>query len=180
MDKFGVQLALENIDEARTKWGSAQTEFTRAVNKMMGRLLHEAARNMMSAEDVARYSGMTVKRVRALMREHGLNPRDGRRMLADKAAKTLAENAALMGVDPLAMDLTSPLAYLPMGNEMRDSLQSQAVREGVKELAGTPLHEGVWCEDCEMLEDPDDVSPEHCSSCGCTGVKHISVQVVLA
>lgn len=129
MKKFDVQIALEGIHEARSKWGAAQAKFNADVEYVMARLLNEAAVNFMSAEEVAKASGLTVKRVRLMMRKHGLDPRKGKRLLAQHAAEALAENAALLGIEPHEMDLMSPLAYLPMGQEMRKFLETKTVSQ---------------------------------------------------
>lgn len=127
MKKFDVVVALEAIREARSKWAVAQTSFTADVETLMKRLLNEAAVNYMSVEEVARASGLTTKRVRSLMRENNLNPKNGRRLLAKTASETLVENAALLGVEPREFDLTSPLAYLPMGSQLREFLRNDNV-----------------------------------------------------
>ena len=127
MKKFDVQIALEGIREAKAEWAKAVRAFNADVEKVLVRLLHEASVNYMSPEEVARFSGLSTKRVRSLMCEHGLNPRDGKRMLADSAAKALADNAALLGIRPHDMDLMSPLAYLPMGSQLRQELTDKAV-----------------------------------------------------
>lgn len=127
MKKFDVQIALEGIAEAKGEWAKAIRKFNADVERALVRLLHEASANYMSVEEVARHSGLSPKRVRTLMRDHGLNPRLGKRVLADSAAKALHENAALMGIRPHDMDLMSPLAYLPMGSKMRQELTDKAV-----------------------------------------------------
>jgi hypothetical protein len=127
--KFDVQIALEGIAEAKSTWAQAKAKFDADVEYMMGRLLHEAARNYMSDREVAKHSGSTVKRVRDLMRSCGLNPRDGKTLLSQKAATALSENAALLGVEPHEMDLMSPLAYLPMGSVMKRELQERSVSQ---------------------------------------------------
>jgi hypothetical protein len=124
VQKFDVQIALEGIAEAKTKWTRAFADFNAGVETAMTRLIHEAAANFMSAEEVAKHSGLTVKRVRILMRAAGLDPKHGKRLLSKNAATALAENAALLGIQPHEMDLTSPLAYLPMGSEMREFLET--------------------------------------------------------
>lgn len=129
MRKFDVQIALEGIAEARERWDSANKKFKADVEYLMTRLLNEAAVNHMSAEEIAKASGLTVKRVRALMRKMTLDPKKGKRLLAKQAAETLAENAALLGIEPHEMDLMSPLAYLPMGEEMRRKYQNQTVSQ---------------------------------------------------
>lgn len=125
MDKFGITLQLERVREANEKWRVALAKKNADVEWMMRRLLHEAAHAFMSPEEVATASGYTVKRIRILMRAAGLDPRSGKNLLSKQAAETLAENAELMGIEPQHMDLTSPLAYLPMGEEMRRSLAEQ-------------------------------------------------------
>jgi hypothetical protein len=128
MNKFDVTMALGRVHEARSKWNSAKRDFDEAVDKVMAVLLHEAARALMTQQEVAAASGLPVKRVRDLMRKHGLNPRDGKQMLSRQAAKALNENADLLGIKPQEMDLTSPLAYLPMGDEMRRQLADAQVK----------------------------------------------------
>lgn len=133
MNKFDVQIALEGVREARAKWAEANREFVSNVETVMARLLHEAAANYMSVNDVAKISGLNKHRVRTMMKMNNLDPTAGKTLLHDKAAKALSENAELLGVQPHEMDLTSPLAYLPMGNELRKFLETEAV-QGVKEL----------------------------------------------
>lgn len=176
MEKFGVQISLEAVRDARVAWNAARREFDRDVDKIMTRLLHEAARNMMSVHDVATASGLTPKRVRDLLRGLGLNPRDGKRLLADRAAKALHENSALLGIKPHEFDLMSPLAYLPMGGELRKQLlaeQASKVTE-VEEVSGNPIHGINYWDDtvaCEGLgiEDPylvsDDLDKITCDGC---------------
>lgn len=129
MLKFHVVSALENLRDAKAEWAKAVTKFNADVEFMMRRLLHEAAHNYMSAEEVARASGMTTKRIRDLMRKNGLNPRDGKTLLAKHAAEALHENSALLGIEPHEMDLMSPLAYLPMGKALREELQNQTISQ---------------------------------------------------
>lgn len=134
MQKFDVTIRMEKVAEARAKWTASKREFDEAVNKVMGRLLNEAAVAFMSVDEVSKASGLSKLQVRNLMRANGLDPRDGKALLAKSAAKALDENAALLGIDPVDMDLTSPLAYLPMGDALRRELQSEATRQGVKEI----------------------------------------------
>lgn len=133
MQKFDVQMALEKVAEARHAWGAASGRFNEDVQYVMGRLLHEAAANRMSVEDVAHYSGLAKARVRTMMKHHGLDPYSSKSLLQDKAAKALAKNAELLGISVHEMDLMSPLAYLPMGSELRKFLETKPQR-GVKEL----------------------------------------------
>jgi hypothetical protein len=144
MQKFDVQIALEGVAEARTKWLAAKAKFDSDVEYILLRLIREAAHNYMSAEEFAKYSGLSVKRVRVLMRAAGLDPKMGKRLLSKKAAEALAENSALLGIEPHQMDLMSPLAYLPMGEEMRRALQDKTVSQ-VTEL---PPCEGWDCQSC--------------------------------
>lgn len=134
MQKFHVQMTLEKVGEARAKWITAKREFDGDVDRLMARLLHEAARHRMSAKEVAQLSGFSLITVRAKMRQRGLDPRASKRLLSETAAKTLDHNAELLGVDPSQMDLMSPLAYLPMGRELRKFLETEAVSQ-VTELA---------------------------------------------
>jgi hypothetical protein len=122
MRKFDVQMALEGVAEADLKWREARRGYLANRNKVLARLLHEAAANFMSAREFAKFSGLPISRVRAMMREVGLNPKSGKRLLAETAADALATNSALLGMAPHEMDLMSPLAYLPMGSEMRQRL----------------------------------------------------------
>lgn len=142
MKKPDILLQLEKINLAKTEWATEVTEFNDSINVMMRRLLHEAAAAFMSPEEVARASGFTVKRVRQMMRDLDLNPRDGKRLLSQKAAEALANNAALLGIEPEEMDLMSPLAYLPMGGEMKRALRAEQVDKANAEpevVSGNPV-----------------------------------------
>jgi len=144
MKKFDVQIALEGIAEAKATWAKAITEFNAGVEYVMTRLIHEAAANYMSVEEVAKASGLTPKRVRLLMRNSGLDPKKGKRLLAKHAAEALAENAALLGIAPHEMDLMSPLAYLPMGKQLRQELQNRTVSQvhELEDVSGNTTHSG--------------------------------------
>lgn len=124
MDKFGVQLNLEHVRDARKKWAEAQTSFMADVEFVMGRLILEAANNRMSEQQVAKFSGMTVKRIRILMKAAGLDYRRPA-LMRQAAAEALQENAALLGIEPHEMDLMSPLAYLPAGSELRRLVEKE-------------------------------------------------------
>lgn len=127
MNKTDVQHALNAVQVAERSWLDARTEFNIGVSNVMRVLLHEAARNYMSVEEIASVVGWSPKRVRTAMRLVGLDPRDGIRLLSQKAAEALANNASLMAIDPSEMDLLSPLAYLPMGDKMKRELQERTV-----------------------------------------------------
>lgn len=135
MNKQEVLDALDRIHDDRTRWSQAQAEYQASLDRVMARLLHEAAANRMSEQDVAKATGFTLKQIRARMKAAGLNHRDGRTLLAGTAARALAENAALLGIEPRDMDLSSPLAYLPMGGELRADLASTAVVTELDDLA---------------------------------------------
>jgi len=137
MKKADIIEALVSVRVAKAQWAVAQTKFNSDVEAVMSRLLHEAAVARMSDAEVANASGFTVKRVRMIMRAIGLNPRDGKNLLSAKAGEALANNAALLGIEPRDMDLMSPLAYLPMGEEMKRALQDKAVSK-VVDLEGDP------------------------------------------
>lgn len=130
MDRFGLRLALENINEQAEKWKKAYREFGRAFERALVKCMYEAIANGMSIEQFAKESGLTTKAVRRLMRNNGLDPKNGKSFLAHAAAEALQQNAELLGIDPLQMDLTSPLAYLPMGSDLREALLSEAVKKG--------------------------------------------------
>lgn len=140
MRRLEVLSYLGQIKEAREAFARAQTKFTSDVDAMMNRLLHEGARNFMSAEEIARASGMPVKRIRSFMRSAGLSPSDSKTLLSKKAAEALANNSALLGIEPSEMDLMSPLAYLPMGSVMKRELQDRSVSQ-VTDVSGNPLIE---------------------------------------
>jgi hypothetical protein len=131
MNREETLCALNFIAKCDEEWRTARREYDKERRKVVTRLLNEAAVNFLSTSDVAKALGTTVKKVCATMRENGLDHRRGRGILAKQAAKTLNENAALLGVSPRHMDLTSPLAYLPAGSKLRAAAQSEAVRNGV-------------------------------------------------
>jgi DNA-binding transcriptional ArsR family regulator len=128
-----VELALNALRDEQRKWKLAYQDMRREADKILNRLIHEGIANWMSVEQIATAIDMTPKQVRLHMRRHGLEPKNGRSALAHAAAEALRTNADLLGVDPLDMDLTSPLAYLPMGSDLRKKLQSEAV-QGVKDV----------------------------------------------
>jgi hypothetical protein len=144
MLKFDVQVQLEGVAEARAEWKKAFNTFNQNMNKVMARLLHEAAVNRMSVEEVAKHSGIRVSEIRKKMRNAGLDPRNGKMLLAKQAAEALATNAALLGVHPSEVDLMSPLAYLPAGEELQRKI-TDASTSGVTEL---PDSEGWDCQSC--------------------------------
>lgn len=138
MDNAAVIATLNEIRDAKAKWAAAVTKFNADAEYVLKHLIREAAHNRMSAEQVAAASGYTVKRVRAVMREIGLNPRDGKALLEKKAAEALAANADLLGVKPGEIDLTSPLAYLPAGSLLKDAVHDQRAAR-VTEIEYDPI-----------------------------------------
>lgn len=134
MELFGVQLELEAVRDARAAWNKAKRQFESDVDLIMARLLNEAAVNYMSVPQISKASGLTPTKVRALMRKHNLNPKRGKRALAAAAATALQENSALLGIEPHEMDLMSPLAYLPMGSELRQELSETKREPGVLQI----------------------------------------------
>lgn len=145
MKKLEVVSLLAMVKTAKEQHALEETKFNSDIVAVMTRLLHEAAVNYMSAEEVAKHSGFTVKRVRALMRDVGLNPRDGKGMLNRLASEALSNNAALMGIEPYEMDLMSPLAYLPMGEQMKRELADRTVSQ-VHEVSENLLTDDDWFE----------------------------------
>jgi hypothetical protein len=133
MLQFEVELALQEVAQEVQKWKVAYHDFLQGVNRVMDRLIHEAVANRMSVEQIAGLSGLTKHRIRRQMKQMGLDYRTSKTALAHSAAEALKNNAALLGVDPLDMDLSSPLAYLPGGSQLRTKMQSEAVK-GVKDL----------------------------------------------
>lgn len=149
MKKFDVVIALEGLREAKDKWRMAQLEFNSGFDSVLLRLIHEGVSNFMSAEEIAAAVGLTPKRIRQIMSSRGMNPKSGKRLLSKQAAEALANNSALLGIAPADMDLMSPLAYLPMGSEMKRALQDKQVSQ-VTELdepvSGNLLTDADWRE----------------------------------
>lgn len=149
---------LIQIKEAREVFAKTQTKFASDVDAMMNRLIHEGARNFMSAEEIARAAGMPVKRIRAFMRSAGLSPSDSKTLLSKKAAEALANNSALLGIEPSEMDLMSPLAYLPMGSVMKRELQDRSVSQ----VTEVDEHR---CTSLDIVEDPNGDGWFQCPEC---------------
>lgn len=147
MKQYDVQIALEGLREAREKWGRARTEFFSGYDYVLSRLIYEAARNYMGVAQIATALGVGQKTVRTKMRSLGLDPRAGKRTLNAGAAEALAENSALLGIEPHEMDLTSPLAYLPMGEQLRKELRDKTTSQV------TELPDDVSGNDYEVAKD---------------------------
>lgn len=129
MNKSEIITALTRVSEAKEAHAARISEYQSGLNAVMRRLLHEAMAARMSPEEVGRLSGFTTKQIRARMKVIGLSPSNGKTVLSQKAAEALANNAALLGIEPSEMDLMSPLAYLPMGEQMKRQLQDQTVSQ---------------------------------------------------
>lgn len=122
MNKFDVVIALEKLRDQRREWYAAHAEFRKGHDTVLKVLLLHAAKNKMSVADIAHVLSISRGDVRKRMKALGLNQRDGIRLMAEHAAKALAENTELLGVD-VHQIMTSPLAYLPMGDQMRRELE---------------------------------------------------------
>lgn len=153
MNKFDVTIRLEKLAAARTEWSTKRREFDDAYETALLRLVYEGLRAFMTIDEMATSLSVPTTRVRTFMRRNGVEPRQGKRVLSDQAAVALRDNAELLGIDPINMDLTSPLAYLPMGEKMKRELQDEQV-SSVNEFPETECR----CPDCGR-----EVS---CSRCG--------------
>lgn len=127
MKMLEIESMLKDLRKARERWGQGRTEFFSGYDWVLTRLVHEAAINYMGANQIATALGVSPKTIRAKMRAIGLDPKGGKRALNAKASQALLENAAIMSVDPSEVDLTSPLAYLPMGEELRKQYQDRTL-----------------------------------------------------
>lgn len=157
MNKTEVVSWLSNLRAARRKWYDARASFFSAYEQILTRLVYEGLANYMSPNEIADNLGVSVKTIRTKMRALGLDPRTGKTILNRRASEALTENAALLGIEPSEMDLTSPLAYLPMGEKMRDELRNRTVSQ-VHELEHR-------CSRLDIIEvDGEDVL--RCPECG--------------
>lgn len=121
-----VEECLTRFADATHEWEVAVAKYESDLDRLLTSLINEAIANFMSAEMVAGLSGLTTAKVRARMRAAGLDPKRGTRFLAKQASSALIENANLLGIEPGDMDLTSPLAYLPMGKALRERIEGGA------------------------------------------------------
>lgn len=116
MEKFIVELNLQHVRDARAAFSEASKKHAEDISAAMTRLIREAAVQMMSPQEVARHSGFTTAQIKTRMKAIDLNPTKGKRLLSQHAAKVLARNAEMLGVERTEIDLMSPLAYLPAGD----------------------------------------------------------------
>lgn len=161
MNKATVVAALNQVREAHKKWNTARAKYKADETALMRRLALEGALNYMSPEDIAAESGLTLRGVRLMLRADGLDPRRSKTVLSKHAARTLADNAALLGIEPRDMDLTSPLAYLPMGSNLRqvlgasvtaDVLDAETGYDEAEKRIGTALALGIETGDVTGLD----------------------------
>lgn len=124
MKKFEIEINLQHMKEAKEKAVAANREFLSRVDTALVRLIHEAAAQRMSAQQVAKLSGFTTAQIKARMKAMGLNPTTGRALLSKQAAAVLESNAEIMGIQPHEIDLMSPLAYLPAGSLLKEQVSS--------------------------------------------------------
>lgn len=153
MKMLDVQIALEDLRLAREKWGKARTEFFSGYEWTLTRLIHQAMLNYMGVAQIATALGVSQSSVRKKMREIGLDPKSGKRALNASASQALLENSAIMGIEPGEMDLTSPLAYLPMGEQMRKTYQAltlSKVTDLVEDNESILSAGGVKCNVCRL------------------------------
>lgn len=129
-----ITTLLRSLAVKRAEWNRADKRFRAEYEAHLKALLYEASYRMMTVEQVATALHLTTKQVRAAMRRYDLNPKHGRKFLSDKAGKALHQNAELLGLDPTEMDFTSPLAYLPMGEQMKAELAEAKTPETVTEI----------------------------------------------
>lgn len=127
MEKKDALTFMRTFAKARKDGAEKVAQFNRDMDLVLKRLIYEGVANYMSAEQIALEVGLSTVRVRKAMRAAGLSPNLGKRTLADNAAKALQENSGLMGIKPWQMDLTSPLAYLPMGSRLREELTEAGI-----------------------------------------------------
>lgn len=138
MKMLTVVAGLEKMREAREAWGKGRTEFFAAYDILLRRYIYEGCANYMGANQIAGALGVSPRTIRTKMRSMGLDPKGGKRTLNATASEAMLENAALMGIEPSEMDLTSPLAYLPMGSQLRQQLQDQSLAR-VTEVSGNTV-----------------------------------------
>lgn len=115
---------LNSLKAVRDSFAVVRVRHIAETSTVARRLFIEGAVNYMSPEEMAQASGYTPKAVRMYLREHGLDPRMKKPMLSKHAARVLADNAALLNLEPTDL-LLSPLAYLPAGDALRREVQEK-------------------------------------------------------
>lgn len=142
MNRAEIVKAFNQIRDTRRQWREGVKEFEASTKPLLSRLLHEALVYYMSLNDIGEMAGLTPRQVRLLLKVNDLDPWSSKTLLSKKAAEALTTNAALMGVNPNEMDLMSPLAYLPMGSQMRADIAARGVSQ-VHEIPQDDLLERV-------------------------------------
>lgn len=170
---------LNSLKAVRDSFAVVRVRHIAETSTVARRLFIEGAVNYMSPEEMAQASGYTPKAVRMYLREHGLDPRMKKPMLSKHAARVLADNAALLNLEPADL-LLSPLAYLPAGDELRREVQEKNVSK-VTEVEAEPVATGMWCTNCGFLEDPAECPEDRaqCTGCGCAPADHLYVKVTV-
>lgn len=169
-----IEEAFKRINEARHELDLAKARTEAEIERVVTRLIHECLAKRMSPGHIAKMAGWHVNEVRAAMRSRGIEPKRGKSVLAKQSASALIDNAHLLGIEPEEMDLTSPLAYLPMGKELREFLETNPVKAVKPEQS--VVAEGLWCESCENFC----VDAEFgCASCECAASAHIAAQIIV-
>ncbi len=129
MNRGEVIEALEAVRDAHVAWRKAKKEYELRLTSTMKRLVHEAARATVSVDEMALYSGLSKTRIRAMMRQAGINPHRGKALLSRQSAEVLRTNAGVMGVDPSEINLNTLLAYLPAGSLFLETVSVSEVTE---------------------------------------------------
>ena len=125
MRREHIRATFEKINEAHHQWKTEQGKMRAEADRVLTRLLNECLAKRMSPEHIAEMAGWPVRDVRSAMRARGIDPKAGKGVLSKQSASALIDNANLLGVEPEEMDLTSPLAYLPMGSQLREFLETE-------------------------------------------------------
>ena len=72
-----VQRKLGELKEARSIWGKAHAKFNNQAEALAVELVYRGLAARLSVEAMSSASGLTPKRIRILMRQHGLDPKAG-------------------------------------------------------------------------------------------------------
>lgn len=175
MKKIEVIIQMEKAATARTEWATRKREFDSNYDRVMLRLVYEGLAIRMTAAEMAHAASIPTSRMRDFMKRHGIKPSERRTVLSDLAGHALKTNAELLGIDPVNMDLTSPLAYLPMGNALRTQLQdAEGTRPTVEEFEEAATDAAEYAEKAERYYDmliklgfcPKDGESLPCMACG--------------
>lgn len=172
-----IKEAFDRVNAAREQLNLAKAGTEAEIERVVTRLLHECLAKRMSPSHIAEMAGWRVKEVRAAMRARGIEPKNGKGVLAKQSSAALIDNAHLLGIEPEEMDLASPLAYLPMGAELREFLETNPAKAVKPEQS--VVAEGLWCGSCGTYEYDEPVPSGRCSMCGCAGSAHHAAQVIV-